>query len=122
MEMIMEKPEAVGLLCPTCRVDIVMSERQGVEIDYCPKCRGLWLDRGELDKIVERSVADAKAAAPSAPASFLPRVEGAQGPWDSRVSRDEAHYEQGHRHLEDSDDRHHDGRHRRESFFERLFD
>lgn len=43
-----------GLLCPTCRVDLVMSERQGVEIDYCPKCRGVWLDRGELDKIIER--------------------------------------------------------------------
>jgi uncharacterized protein len=41
--------------CPTCSVDLVMSERQGVEVDYCPKCRGVWLDRGELDKIVERS-------------------------------------------------------------------
>lgn len=44
-----------GLLCPTCRVDLVMSERQGIEIDYCPQCRGVWLDRGELDKIIERS-------------------------------------------------------------------
>ena len=35
-----------GLLCPACRVDLVMSERSGVEIDYCPKCRGVWLDRG----------------------------------------------------------------------------
>lgn len=34
---------------------LVMSERQGIEIDYCPKCRGVWLDRGELDKIIERS-------------------------------------------------------------------
>jgi uncharacterized protein len=42
--------------CPTCSVDLVMSERQGVEVDYCPKCRGVWLDRGELDKIVERSL------------------------------------------------------------------
>ena len=45
-----------GLLCPTCRIDLVMSERQGIEIDYCPKCRGVWLDRGKLDKIIERSV------------------------------------------------------------------
>ena len=44
-----------GLLCPACRVDLVMSERHGVEIDYCPRCRGVWLDRGELDKIIERS-------------------------------------------------------------------
>lgn len=42
--------------CPVCSsVNLVMSERSGVEIDYCPKCRGVWLDRGELDKIIERS-------------------------------------------------------------------
>lgn len=44
------------MLCPVCNVDLVMSDRSGVEIDYCPKCRGVWLDRGELDKIIERSV------------------------------------------------------------------
>ena len=45
--------------CPVCSdVDLVMSERQGVEIDYCPRCRGVWLDRGELDKIMERSDRD----------------------------------------------------------------
>lgn len=45
--------------CPVCgETDLVMSERQGVEIDYCPKCRGVWLDRGELDKIIERSERD----------------------------------------------------------------
>ena len=42
--------------CPTCAdTSLVMADRQGVEIDYCPKCRGVWLDRGELDKIIERS-------------------------------------------------------------------
>ncbi len=41
--------------CPKCNVTLVMSERQGIEIDYCPECRGIWLDRGELDKIIERS-------------------------------------------------------------------
>ncbi|EAI4304283.1 hypothetical protein A0Y74_06405 [Campylobacter lari] len=42
--------------CPVCaNTDLLMSERNGVEIDYCPKCRGVWLDRGELDKIIERS-------------------------------------------------------------------
>lgn len=44
--------------CPLCGVDLLMSERQGIEIDYCPKCRGVWLDRGELDKIIERSTAE----------------------------------------------------------------
>ena len=43
--------------CPACVSEsLVMSERQGIEIDYCSKCRGVWLDRGELDKIIERSV------------------------------------------------------------------
>ena len=41
--------------CPNCDQTLVMAERQGVEIDYCPKCRGVWLDKGELDKIIERS-------------------------------------------------------------------
>ena len=42
--------------CPACtEVPLVMADRQGVEIDYCPQCRGVWLDRGELDKLIERS-------------------------------------------------------------------
>jgi uncharacterized protein len=41
--------------CPTDGAVLVMSERNGIEIDYCPQCRGVWLDRGELDKIIERS-------------------------------------------------------------------
>jgi len=44
--------------CPICNVALIMSEKQGVEIDYCPTCRGVWLDRGELDKIIERSAPD----------------------------------------------------------------
>ena len=42
--------------CPTCNVALVMTDRNGIEIDYCPDCRGIWLDRGQLDKIIERSV------------------------------------------------------------------
>lgn len=50
--------------CPTCTdTALVMSDRQGVEIDYCPQCRGVWLDRGELDKLIERSA----TLAPPAP-------------------------------------------------------
>ena len=41
--------------CPNCNATLVMADRSGVEIDYCPDCRGVWLDRGELDKIIERS-------------------------------------------------------------------
>jgi uncharacterized protein len=55
--------------CPTCTdTALVMSDRQGVEIDYCPQCRGVWLDRGELDKLIERSATMAPAAAGSAAA------------------------------------------------------
>ncbi|MCC6410369.1 MAG: zf-TFIIB domain-containing protein [Saprospiraceae bacterium] len=50
--------------CPTCNMPLAMTERSGVEIDYCPQCRGIWLDRGELDKIIERSAQEYKPAAP----------------------------------------------------------
>ncbi len=51
--------------CPVDDETLVMSERNGIEIDYCPKCRGVWLDRGELDKIIERSMAAESRAAPA---------------------------------------------------------
>ena len=41
--------------CPNCEETLLMTDKKGIEIDYCPKCRGIWLDRGELDKIIERS-------------------------------------------------------------------
>jgi Zn-finger nucleic acid-binding protein len=55
--------------CPVDNEALVMADRNGVEIDYCPKCRGVWLDRGELDKIIDRAMAGApaQAAAPVAP-------------------------------------------------------
>lgn len=49
--------------CPVDGETLVMADRAGVEIDYCPKCRGVWLDRGELDKIIERSAGPAPEAA-----------------------------------------------------------
>ena len=45
----------IAMKCPQCDVVLVIADRQGIEIDYCPQCRGVWLDRGELDKIIERS-------------------------------------------------------------------
>ncbi len=41
--------------CPVDDAPLTMSERSGIEIDYCPTCRGVWLDRGELDKLIDRS-------------------------------------------------------------------
>lgn len=56
------------MLCPIDKTPLVMSERQNIEIDYCPTCRGVWLDRGELDKIIERSgVSVAAQVAPERP-------------------------------------------------------
>lgn len=73
-----------GLLCPTCRVDLVMSDRQGIEIDYCPKCRGVWLDRGELDKIIERSMGEAQSPSPQPP------------PQQGQPYSPKSHYDGGH--------------------------
>ncbi|PKH42149.1 hypothetical protein SAMN05192575_107162 [Nocardioides alpinus] len=72
--------------CPTDSATLVMSERAGVEIDYCPECRGVWLDRGELDKILERAEAEASrsAAPPAAP------VRDARPAYDDR-DRDRRH-------------------------------
>ncbi|HEX5502921.1 MAG TPA: zf-TFIIB domain-containing protein [Thermomicrobiales bacterium] len=92
--------------CPVDQVELVMTERQGVEIDYCPRCRGVWLDRGELDKIIERAGADVPEPAPFYPAP----------------ARDARH---GYR--DDHDDDRHDRRdgyrkRKRKSVLEDLFD
>jgi hypothetical protein len=60
--------------CPLDSADLIMSERSGVEIDYCPQCRGVWLDRGELDKIIDRAAELMGPAAQPAPAA--PPVPG----------------------------------------------
>lgn len=57
--------------CPVCvETDLLMSERQGIEIDYCPKCRGIWLDRGELDKLLERAAREDVPAGPPTPSPY----------------------------------------------------
>lgn len=58
--------------CPNCSDStLVMAERQGVEIDYCPQCRGIWLDRGELDKLLDRAAAASQPAMPSGRPDFV---------------------------------------------------
>ncbi|MBT2134821.1 zf-TFIIB domain-containing protein [Croceibacterium sp. LX-88] len=74
--------EVAAMSCPVCRVPLAMSDRQGIEIDYCPQCRGVWLDRGELDKIIERSMAQAQPSAASAPQPSAPLHSGSrESPW-----------------------------------------
>lgn len=93
--------------CPVCTgVDLKMAERQGVEIDYCPECRGVWLDRGELDKIIERS--------------YVPTVPQAKP--------QPPHYEPGHKQQHYGKEHHdghgygHGGHHKKKSWLSELFD
>ena len=86
-------PNDGPMACPIDGATLVMSERQGIEIDYCPTCRGVWLDRGELDKIIDRNA----TAQPPAPASVeRPRDERGyqedRGYRDDRDSRDDRGY------------------------------
>ena len=65
--------------CPICTgVDLKIAERQGVEIDYCPECRGIWLDRGELDKIIEKSYFQTNSYAQPQPQNYQ-RGDNQQG-------------------------------------------
>ena len=79
--------------CPNDSATLVMSERSGVEIDYCPECRGVWLDRGELDKIIERNAVAAApvAAAPVAPAPVA-AAPVAQAPYPGGNSKYHSKY------------------------------
>ena len=94
------------MLCPLDKTPLVMSERQSIEIDYCPTCRGVWLDRGELDKIIERS---APPAAPQQQAPEPPQYRG-QAPQPGFGSG----YGSGYGH-------HPHGK-RKKSFLEEIFD
>lgn len=104
----MRNAEAVAAMsCPICKTGLTLSERAGIEIDYCPTCRGVWLDRGEIDKIVERSVADMK---PAQPRDQPPRQ-------DDRSSR---YRDDDHRYRGDDDDYRYGKR--KKSFLSDLFD
>lgn len=85
--------------CPLCTTtELLMSERQGVEIDYCPQCRGIWLDRGEIDKIIERSTALASPP-PSTPEPRYRETESSAPPWQQGHGHDNHHPSQaGHGH------------------------
>lgn len=101
--------------CPTDETTLVMSERSGIEIDYCPTCRGVWLDRGELDKIIDRSLGQAPAAPPP-PAAPAPSYDR----YDDRPRREERPREQRY------DDRRYDQgsykKKRKESWLSEIFD
>lgn len=98
-----QRPAAKTMACPVCReVVLVITERQGIEVDYCPQCRGVWLDRGELDKIIER-------------------VAVTQGTTDRYPPQPQAYQPRAYRERRDDDD---DDRRRkkRRGFLDDLFD
>jgi len=115
------------MLCPIDQTELVITERQGVEIDYCPKCRGVWLDRGELDKLIDRSASYAGAGGDKdAYVGTTPEVGGMAGRIQ-RLAGDRAR-----RDYDDDDDDRYEQRYdergrpirkkKRGSFLEDLFD
>ena len=136
--------------CPVCDVALSISSREGVEIDFCPQCRGVWLDRGELDKILDRvrTLPEMTATAPPPPPA--PGVDQPLGDGEYRSGRrDDGHRDQRDRDRDDRDryyrddrdrarnrdrdrdrrddrsydrDRSYDKRKRRKSFLEEIFD
>lgn len=77
--------------CPNCQEVLVMAERRGVEIDYCPKCRGVWLDRGELDRLIQ--VSEEEAAARPAVMAAAPATAPEARYRDDAGNRDERGYD-----------------------------
>jgi uncharacterized protein len=97
--------------CPVDGATLAMADRQGVEIDYCPQCRGVWLDRGELDKLIEREASYSAAPAPApAPAAAPPPTQ---------------YREERPRYRDDDDDDHHGHygkKRKKKSFLSEMFE
>ena len=101
--------------CPNDGQTLAMTTREGIEIDYCPTCRGVWLDRGELDKLIERSsIASTGVRDAETPEPALRRSRG-DGNRDEEYGR--GRYGHG-----DREDRGAYGRPKRRSFLDDLFD
>lgn len=114
--------------CPACTTErLSMTERHGIEIDYCPKCRGVWLDRGELDKLIERgSQVEQTTAAPTPIVAPAPTAPPPRHHQEVRHHGEDRRYGDRRRYDDDDDDRrHHDDRRyprKRKSFLGEIFD
>ena len=84
--------------CPVDGSTLTMSERSGIEIDYCPQCRGVWLDRGELDKIIDRSLGQQPAVSPPAPVQQVPVQQAHESSYERE--RDERRQQQERRYAD----------------------
>lgn len=105
--------------CPVCSTDLQIATRAGIEIDYCPTCRGVWLDRGELDKIIERHAQETQSLQRGAPPAYAPEPP-APAPTPRPHARPQPRYD-------DDDDYYYDPHHKRKrrkkrDWFEDLFD
>jgi uncharacterized protein len=117
--------------CPVDGETLVMTERYGIEIDYCPKCRGVWLDRGELDKMIDRALAEMDGTRPPARSTAAPAFASSPPPAQhaAPVYQPEPRSPQGYREDDrrrrgddDDDDRRSYKKRRKESFLGELFD
>jgi Zn-finger nucleic acid-binding protein len=99
--------------CPICTgVDLKIAERQGVEIDYCPECRGVWLDRGELDKILERSTSQI-------PVSPQPVPQYQEPAYNQSPAYSQQHHGKPHH---DDHSYGHNGQYKKKSWLTEIFD
>ena len=136
------------MYCPTCReVQLLMTDRQGIEIDYCPQCRGVWLDRGELDKLIDRATLNnqnpatgttvpltptgAQPQTPAYPVQPPPGQQPYQQPYNQHQQHQQPYnqhqqpYNQQQQHYDQqyyNKHGHYPKRKKRESFLDDLFD
>lgn len=115
--------------CPICQAELRMSERHGIEIDYCPTCRGIWLDRGELDKIIERASREmpSETAAPRAEWNSAPSVQSAPPPViqpviPPQMPRPVRYDDDDYRRQQSGHNQHSGHRKKKKNFLEDLFD
>jgi Zn-finger nucleic acid-binding protein len=106
--------------CPVCNTELQMTTRAGIEIDYCPTCRGVWLDRGELDEIIERHVRETQSLMRGAPPAYTPEPP-APTPPPRPTARPQPRYD------DDDDEYYYDPHYKRKrrkmrDWFEDLFD
>jgi uncharacterized protein len=106
--------------CPVCDVPLSISSREGIEIDFCPQCRGVWLDRGELDKIIERT---ADAYAPSGGGAGRPAYDDRGYDSDDRRRNEDRRYDDRRRYDDDDDRRRQGhGKRKKRGFLGDLFE